>query len=354
MRNARCWVSFAVVMLAVSLLPACGREAKEAKPLPVALGMSIADVEAKLGKPQETAATPDGPTVWTYQEKDTRVEISFEGGRVTGIVQAAVGDDAKEIQGTWKVVSLVNEGKLENPPPMTFAIGGGKITTLEGPDAEESGQYRLDSTASPKTIDLIGGEGQVVRGIYSLSGDELKIYATGHGSARPTEFESQPGSKTGILVLKRQSREWSHAVARKPGLKERTAVEAKGQRLVKVSGTVKFKDGTPLQVPEGGRAVVTFTPADTTGELAPGQIRKGASAMIRPDGTFEMGTMKPGDGVIPGRYRVFLMTQKNVAANPNDPANQFVQKKYTSAVTSGLEVTIDKPTSDLRFELDKQ
>jgi hypothetical protein len=155
-------------------------------------------------------------------------------------------------------------------------------------------------------------------------------------------------------VLKRQSREWSHAVASKPGLKERTAVEAKGQRLVKVSGTVKFKDGTPLQVPEGGRAVVTFTPADTTGELAPGQIRKGASGTVKEGGRFDMGTIKPGDGVLPGRYKVFLATQKNVAANPNDPANQLVPKKYTSPDTSGLEVTIDKPTSDLRFELDKQ
>ena len=175
MRNVRCWVWCAVVMLAASLLPACGREAKEAKPLPVALGMSTADVEAKLGKPPERASMPDGATVWKYLEKEKRVEITFERGRVNEIVQAVVGDDAKEIQGTWKLGSLVNEGKLEDPTPMTFAIGGGKITTLEGPDAEESGQYRLDSTASPKTIDLIGGEGQVVRGIYSLSGDELKI-----------------------------------------------------------------------------------------------------------------------------------------------------------------------------------
>ena len=125
MRNVRCWVSFAVVMLAVSLLPGCGRGEKEAKPLHVALGMSTADVEAKLGKPQETASTPDGPTVWTYEENDTRVEVSFEDGRVTRIVHAMVGDDAKEIEGTWKVVSLVNEGKLEDPTPMTFAIGGG-------------------------------------------------------------------------------------------------------------------------------------------------------------------------------------------------------------------------------------
>jgi len=298
MRNVRCWVSFAVVLLAASLLPGCRRGGTQSEP-------------------------------------------------------AAEADDAKEIQGTWKVVSLVNEGKLEDPPPMTFAIGGGKITTLEGPDAEESGQYRLDSTASPKTIDLIGPDAELLRGLYSLAGDELKICMGRPGTERPAKFESGPGSTTAIMTLKRQSREWSHAVASKPGLKEPAAVEAKGPRLVKVSGTVKFKDGTPLQMPEGGRAAITFAPADTR-EITEGQIRKGASARIRPDGTFEMMTIRPGDGVIPGRYRVFLMTQKNVAVSPDDPASQFIPKKYTSAETSGLEVMIDKPRSDLRFELDKQ
>ena len=352
MRNARCWVSFVVMLLAVSRVLASGREGKDAKHLPVALGMSTTDVEAKLGKPHQTTAMPDGGTVWKYQAKDTRVEISFQRGRVTRILQAAVGDDAKEIQGTWQIVSAVAEGKPETAPVMTFAIGGGKMTPVNGPQSGESGEYRLDSTALPKAIDIIEPGAKIARGIYTLAGDDLKICVAKPGDPRPAKFESQPGIETAIIVLKRQSREWSHAVASKPALKEPAAVEARGPKLVKVSGTVKFKDGTPLQVPEGGRAAITFAPADTR-EITEGQIRKGASARIRPDGTFEMMTIRPGDGVIPGRYMVFLMTQKNVAANPNDPANQFVPKKYTSAVTSGLEVTIDKPTSDLRFELDK-
>jgi uncharacterized protein (TIGR03067 family) len=266
---------------------------------------------------------------------------------------AAQADDAKEIQGTWKIVSAVAEGKPETAPVMTFAIGGGKMTPVNGPQSGESGEYRLDSTALPKAIDIIEPGAKIARGIYTLAGDDLKICVAKPGDPRPAKFESQPGIETAIIALKRQSREWSHAVASKPGLKEPAAVEARGPKLVKVSGTVKFKDGTTIAVPEGGRAVVSFTPADTTGDLAPGQIRKGASGTVKEGGRFDMGTIKPGDGVIPGRYRVFLMTQKNVAVSPADPGNQFVPQKYTRPDTSGLEVTIEKPTSDLRFELDK-
>jgi uncharacterized protein (TIGR03067 family) len=350
MRNARCCVSFAVVMLAASLLPGCGRGEKEAKPVQVALGMSTADVEAKLGKPLETAATPDGPTVWKYQEDQRAVAVEFEGGRVSRIVQAVVGDDAKEIQGTWKLVSTLPDSGPGEGTGMTFAFGGGKITPLEGPDAGESEQYRLDSSASPKTIDLIGPDAKVARGIYSLAGDDLKIYAAEPGAARPTRFESRPGSEIGITVLRRQSREWSHPVASKLGLKKPTAVEATGPTLVKVSGTVKFKDGSLIQVPaDTGRAEITFWPADA-GEPKPGEVRKGAQGKIGPDGRFEMYTIKrtPPDGVIPGKYKVTIVAQRNYT----NPMTLILPQKYIDPQTSGLEVTIEKPKNDLQFELD--
>jgi hypothetical protein len=38
---------------------------------------------------------------------------------------------------------------------------------------------------------------------------------------------------------------------------------------------------------------------------------------------------------------------------PADAGNQLVPLKYTRPDTSGLEVTIDKPRSDLEFLLDK-
>jgi hypothetical protein len=129
---------------------------------------------------------------------------------------------------------------------------------------------------------------------------------------------------------------------------------SKGPKLVRISGTVKYSDGSALVVPEGGRAIVTFTPADTTGELAPGVIRKGASGVVKEGGKFEMQTVKPGDGVSPNRYKVFITAQKNLAANPMDPANRFVPEKYAKAETSGWEITVEnKSRSDVEFTMDK-
>jgi len=353
MRNARCWVWCAVVLFAASVAPALGPAGKEAKPLPIALGMGIADVEAKLGKPQEAASMPDGGAVWKYQGKDARVEISFERGRVTRILQAAVGDDAKEIEGTWKVVSHVQYGDLQPDPDTILLIGGGKITVIEGGEPHQTDRYRLDSNAWPRTIDITEARGDVYRGIYSLSGDDLKICIDGiRGTARPTKFESKRGSDTVLFVLKRESREWSHAGASKPGTKEPAAVEATGPKLVKVSGTVKFKDGSLIQVPaDTGLAVITFVPADVGAEAKPGEVRKSTQGKIQPDGRFELYTFKqvPPDGVIPGKYVVRIVAQRNY----RDPTSSLVPKKYNDRRTSGFEVTIDRPISDLQFELDK-
>ena len=128
---------------------------------------------------------------------------------------------------------------------------------------------------------------------------------------------------------------------------------SKGPKLVRISGVVKYSDGSPLVVPDGGRATVTFTPAETAGELPPGSIRKGASGIVKEGGKFEMMTIKPGDGVSPNRYKAFVMTQKSVNVNPSDPNNQFVPAKYASAQTSGWEINVTKADSSVEFTIEK-
>jgi len=119
--------------------------------------------------------------------------------------------------------------------------------------------------------------------------------------------------------------------------------------LVKVSGTVKFKDGT---IPEGPYRFVTF-------HLDPASIgspeaydfgpAKGAGSEIKPDGRFEMTTIKPGDGVLPGRYKVTIKCLKNYA----DPDSLTIPKNYAGFSTTPLEVEIEKRRSDLDFVLEK-
>lgn len=63
-----------------------------------------------------------------------------------------------------------------------------------------------------------------------------------------------------------------------------------GGGRAQVRGKVVFSDGTPLTY-----GTVNFTSADT---ICKGQIEK--------DGTFKMRTFKPGDGVPPGTYKVYI------------------------------------------------
>ena len=130
---------------------------------------------------------------------------------------------------------------------------------------------------------------------------------------------------------------------------------SKAPKMVKVSGTVKFRDGTALPVPEraqGGSATIRFEPVDMEGGPEDAnRPRKAAAAAIKPDGSYEVTTVKPGDGVIPGRYKVAVTVMGKYA----DPSSSLIPQRYGNPETSGFGVIeIDKSRSDLEFLLDKQ
>jgi hypothetical protein len=114
----------------------------------------------------------------------------------------------------------------------------------------------------------------------------------------------------------------------------------RGPAMYQVSGKVLYKDGS---VPKGGVAVVRLQPdVSSTAE-----IRKGATGAIAPDGSFDLYTRVPGDGVYEGQYDVTFAVLKSVM----DPIS-LIPEKYTNAETSGYEVVVDKDIEDLLFEIE--
>jgi hypothetical protein len=114
----------------------------------------------------------------------------------------------------------------------------------------------------------------------------------------------------------------------------------RGPAMYQVRGTVLYKDGS---VPKGGVAVVRLQPsANSTAE-----IRKGASGAIGPDGSFELSTRVPGDGVYEGEYDVTFVVQKGVM-----DATPLIPAKYMSPDTSGYSVKVDQDIDNLKFELE--
>lgn len=108
---------------------------------------------------------------------------------------------------------------------------------------------------------------------------------------------------------------------------------------VQVTGTVKNADGTPVA---GEVATLAFQPTGTGSDAG-----KPASGTIEPDGSFQLMTTRPGDGVAPGSYKVVLQVWKDYRSKT--PA---VPAEYTEAATTPLtaEVTAEQRHFDFTVE----
>ena len=111
--------------------------------------------------------------------------------------------------------------------------------------------------------------------------------------------------------------------------------------MAQVAGKVVYPDGV---IPKAALRVVRFQPAPTT----TAEIRKAASAQIQDDGSFEMWTQKPGDGVYYGAYTVTFLVM-----NESPKPQHFVADKYRSPITTPYTVTVDGDKPDLTFEVQR-
>jgi hypothetical protein len=124
-----------------------------------------------------------------------------------------------------------------------------------------------------------------------------------------------------------------------------------GQRYP-VSGTVTYK-GEPLK-----SGTVNFTPDGAEGRPAAGEIAS--------DGSYRVTTLTPGDGMLPGRYKVAIQANytdmTKVVNNPGGlyrsdlmrkaPKIKVIPEKYASAATSGLTAEVKPESNTFDFELE--
>lgn len=118
---------------------------------------------------------------------------------------------------------------------------------------------------------------------------------------------------------------------------------AGGPKLVPVRGKVTLGGG-PWPKP----GALNFVPAGTGGR--PG------TADFDTEGNFTATSFNPGDGLMPGKYKVSVtcwavpMDMRNPAAGKS-----AVPGKYMSADTSGFEITVEsgKPQTDLKYDVPK-
>src|SRR4051812_24815847 len=115
--------------------------------------------------------------------------------------------DEDRILGTWEMVSGEKGGepapdKLVKTLRLTFKTEG-KLH-VQAKDEDKDGTWKIDATKKPRQIEIMA-EDKTLEGIYELDGDNLKLCVS-EGGSRPSEFKSPEGSKTMLLVLKRQKK----------------------------------------------------------------------------------------------------------------------------------------------------
>lgn len=107
-----------------------------------------------------------------------------------------------------------------------------------------------------------------------------------------------------------------------------------GLKTVQVHGQVTYQ-GKPVS--EGWVTFLATTPSE-------GMPNRPATGDLQPDGTYQMRTIKPGDGVVPGEYVVTIVAYEydkwTPPQTPDDHPDYTIPKKYVSAQTSGLTITI--------------
>jgi hypothetical protein len=113
-----------------------------------------------------------------------------------------------------------------------------------------------------------------------------------------------------------------------------------GNRMSTVHGTVTLDDGTPLT-----KGLVVFEgQVDGKPVMARGEIKT--------DGSYKLSTGKPGDGALPGKYRV-LINPMDLSDLPDEQKNIPFDYKYMRYETSGLEFEVKPGANDFPIKLDR-
>jgi uncharacterized protein (TIGR03067 family) len=124
----------------------------------------------------------------------------------------AVKKELEKLQGTWKVVKAIKEGRAKSDDElkeMHAVITADKLTVKltvkASEDLSETTPFTIDPSKQPTTIDLTIGK-RTLQGIYELDKDTLKICVSLEEDKRPTEFTSTDKSRTSLLILQREKK----------------------------------------------------------------------------------------------------------------------------------------------------
>ncbi len=129
---------------------------------------------------------------------------------LSAFVSTAQADDLKSMQGKWRVESAEAEGKAVVSPELTDLVVTitGETYEVSTKDGIDRGSLKVDEGQKPKAIDATHTEGpesgKMIKGIYELKGDTLRVCYAVTGGERPTEFATRQGSPVLMITYRRE------------------------------------------------------------------------------------------------------------------------------------------------------
>jgi uncharacterized protein (TIGR03067 family) len=204
--------------------------------------------------------------------------------------RGAVEKELKLLQGTWELVSEVQDGrKVERPPEdrVLQTIEGDVVTFRHVRHSGSVGKARLevDPTKTPKTMDVIPAEknqGPTFYSLYELEVDLLRDCTRDPFYGRPTEFTAREGSKQGIRTYRRvKDLAALEAADKAEAQRAKEAIEREFQLLQGTWQLVSaLQDGRKVEIPAGKQVRLTIRGDDF--DYLMGFGVSGNSALIRP------------------------------------------------------------------------
>src|SRR5262245_49546022 len=109
-----------------------------------------------------------------------------------------------------------------------------------------------------------------------------------------------------------------------------------GPRLSPVPGKVTWENGEQARELVGGLVVC---------ESVDGKA--GDRGDIEQDGSFQLSTYKPGDGILPGKYRVAV-----VEYSPREPPPPpIIDRTFSRIEESGLEINVEPKSNEFTLKV---
>ena len=122
-------------------------------------------------------------------------------------------NDAKDLQGVWQAVGLEANGEKspdDQVKELKIVFKGDEVFVVKPSGNDPKNKFKLDSSKTPKTIDVIpidgSDKGTIHAGIYSLKKGRLTLCLNIFGkdpTLRPTEFKTKARDGVVLVTLER-------------------------------------------------------------------------------------------------------------------------------------------------------